>query len=108
MRSRLLAQVILVALVVVACSSAGAPTAPSGAPTGAPTTAPSAVPVSPSPIAAELTIYAAASLKAALEATRAAYEAANPGTTLVISTDASSALEVKIEQGAPADVFLSA
>jgi molybdate transport system substrate-binding protein len=37
-----------------------------------------------------------------------AYEAANPGTTLSISTDSSSALETKIEQGAPADVFLSA
>ena len=36
------------------------------------------------------------------------YEAANPGTTLTISTDSSSALETKIEQGAPADVFLSA
>ena len=39
---------------------------------------------------------------------KAAYEAANPGTTLTISTDSSSALETKIEQGAPADVFLSA
>jgi molybdate transport system substrate-binding protein len=37
-----------------------------------------------------------------------AYEAAFPGTTLTISTDASSALETKIEQGAPADIFLSA
>jgi molybdate transport system substrate-binding protein len=36
------------------------------------------------------------------------YQAANPGTTLTISTDSSAALETKIEQGAPADVFLSA
>jgi molybdate transport system substrate-binding protein len=55
-----------------------------------------------------LTIYAAASLKAALAKVKAAYETANPGTTLTISTDSSSALEAKIEQGAPADVFLSA
>lgn len=56
----------------------------------------------------ELTIYGAASLKGALEKAEAAYEAANPGTTLTISTDSSSALETQIEQGAPADVFLSA
>ena len=39
---------------------------------------------------------------------KTAYEAANPGTTLTVSTDSSAALETKIEQGAPADVFLSA
>jgi len=33
---------------------------------------------------------------------------ANPGATLTISTDSSTALETKIEQGAPVDVFLSA
>ena len=53
-------------------------------------------------------IYGAASLKAALDKAKAAYEAANPGTTLTVSTDSSSALETQIEQGAPADVFLSA
>jgi molybdate transport system substrate-binding protein len=56
----------------------------------------------------ELTVYGAASLKGALEQAKAAYEAANPGTTLTLSTDSSSALETQIEQGAPADVFLSA
>jgi molybdate transport system substrate-binding protein len=56
----------------------------------------------------ELTILAAASLKDALDDAKTAYETANPGTTLLISTDSSSALELKIEQGAPADVFLSA
>ncbi len=56
----------------------------------------------------ELTIYAAASLKSVLAKARTAYEAAYPGTTLTLSTDSSSALETKIEQGAPADVFLSA
>ena len=58
--------------------------------------------------AVDLTIYGAASLKGALEKAKTAYEAAVPGTTLTISTDASSALATKIEQGAPADVFLSA
>ncbi len=56
----------------------------------------------------DLTIYGAASLKAALELTKTAYEAAVPGTTITLSTDSSAALETQIEQGAPADVFLSA
>lgn len=37
-----------------------------------------------------------------------AYEQAHPGTTIVVSVDSSAALATKIEQGAPADVFLSA
>ncbi len=43
-----------------------------------------------------------------LDKAKTAYETANPGTTLTISTDSSAALETQIEQGAPADVFLSA
>ena len=55
-----------------------------------------------------LTIYGAASLKGALSAVSTAWASSNPALTLVISTDSSAALETKIEQGAPADVFLSA
>ena len=57
----------------------------------------------------ELTIYGAASLKGALEQGQG--RATRPPTRarpLTISTDSSSALETQIEQGAPADVFLSA
>jgi molybdate transport system substrate-binding protein len=74
---------------------------------GAATAAPR-VPASAAPPATALTIYGASSLKAALTKAKTAYEAANPGTTLTISTDSSSTLETQIEQGAPADVFLSA
>jgi len=62
--------------------------------------------IGPRPI--ELTVYAAASLKGTLEAVRTAYETALPGTTITLATDASSTLRTQIEQGAPADVFLSA
>lgn len=62
----------------------------------------------PSSAATDLTIYAAASLDEILEELRTAYESAFPGTSLTISTDSSAALESQIEQGAPADVFLSA
>jgi molybdate transport system substrate-binding protein len=93
-RSRLVAHIAFLALVVSACSTAATPSPSAPASSAAPT--------------ASLTIYAASSLKAALGKAQTAYTAANPGTTLTISTDSSSALETKIEQGAPADVFLSA
>jgi len=106
MTSRLVSLVAILAFVLAACSSAATP-APTSPPTAPPTTAASSAPPA-SGAGGSLTIYAAASLKAALGKAKTAYEAAHPGTTLTISTDSSSALETKIEQGAPADVFLSA
>jgi molybdate transport system substrate-binding protein len=82
----------LVTVLLAACSSGGGAT-PS-------------VESGPEPV--ELTIFAAASLKGALEAAKAAYEADNPGSTIIVSAGSSPALETQIEQGAPADVFLSA
>ncbi|MGE0500329.1 MAG: molybdate ABC transporter substrate-binding protein [Rhizobiaceae bacterium] len=62
-----------------------------------------------SPAAAEerVTVFAAASLKNALDAVNAACEA-DVGEPATISYAASSALAKQIEQGAPADVFISA
>jgi molybdate transport system substrate-binding protein len=81
----------ILVLILAACSSASTVTG-SGSPAAA----------------GDLTIYAASSLKAAMARIKPAYETAHPGATLTISTDSSSALETQIEQGAPADVFLSA
>ena len=61
-----------------------------------------------SPAAVDLTVYAAASLKGVLGSVTTAYQSAVPGLTLTIATDSSSTLRAQIEQGAPADVFLSA
>jgi len=105
MTSRLV--VLVSVLLLAACSGAGASPSPSAAASVAPTTA-AYVSAAPSAEPVELTIYAAASLKGALEAAKAAYETANPGTTVTLSTGSSAALETQIEQGAPADVFLSA
>lgn len=91
------------ALIVAACAGSGVSSAPSTAPTPASTTAPAS-----STADDQLTIYAAASLKGALDRARAVYEAANAGVMLTISTDSSAALETQIEQGAQADLFLSA
>jgi molybdate transport system substrate-binding protein len=105
MRSRLAALVLGLVFVLAACSngvaSPTASTAPSTAPTAATSAALSAAP-------AALTIFGAASLKGVLDKVKTTDEAANPGTTLTISTDSSATLETQIEQGAPADVFLSA
>jgi len=100
-----LAAVVSVLLLIAACSNGGAPPTAGTSASAAPTTATSSAPSAPS---ATLTIYGAASLKGVLDKVKAAYETAAPGTTLTISTDSSATLETQIEQGAPADVFLSA
>ena len=63
---------------------------------------------SPATQPVELTVYAAASLRDALEQVATAYVTAAPGISMVIATDSSAALRTQIEQGAPADVLLSA
>jgi molybdate transport system substrate-binding protein len=103
MRSRLVTSIAALAVVLAACSSGATPAPSAPAPSAA-----ASVAASPAAASVNLTIYAAASLKAALAKATIAYQAANPGTTLAISTDSSAALETKIEQGAPADVLLSA
>jgi len=94
MKFRLATVLAIVALILAACSSSA---------TAATTAAPSAAAVS-----GPLTIYGASSLKAALAKAQTTFQTANPGVTITVSTDSSTTLETQIEQGAPADVFLSA
>lgn len=86
----------LMAGVVAACSTAGATARPTDAPTATRTT----------PV--ELVVFAAASLRDAIEAAAATYSEATPGVTIRVSADSSATLRTQIEQGAHADVFLSA
>jgi len=104
-KARLAALVSVVLFALAACSNAGVFLSASTPVSAAPTTATSG---SPTAASAALTVYGAASLKGVLDKVKTTYEAANPGTTLTISTDSSTTLETQIEQGAPADVFLSA
>jgi molybdate transport system substrate-binding protein len=59
------------------------------------------------PAAAELTVFAAASLRDVAAELAAAYER-QTDVPVVVATDSSATLRTQIEQGAPADVFLSA
>jgi molybdate transport system substrate-binding protein len=97
---------VAIAGLLAACSGGATPIPSAAAPSTNPgmsgSEAPSAAARAP------LTVFGAASLKGALDQMKTAWEAANPGSVLTISTDSSSALETQIEQGAPADVFLSA
>jgi molybdate transport system substrate-binding protein len=106
MKRRSIGPLAVLVLALAACSG-GATPLPSAAAPSSPA-ASTGTASGPPAASASLMIYGAASLKGALDKAKTAYEAANPGTTLTISTDSSSALETQIEQGAPADVFLSA
>jgi molybdate transport system substrate-binding protein len=55
-----------------------------------------------------ITVFAAASLKAAFTKLAADFEARNPGTKITLSFAGSADLATQISQGAPADVFASA
>lgn len=63
---------------------------------------------SASAVAADLTVSAAASLTNAFKDVGSAFEAANPGTRVLLNFAASGALLQQIAKGAPVDVFASA
>jgi molybdate transport system substrate-binding protein len=93
-----------IGLVLAGCGTTGP--APGTADPATPPAWPPAASVASS--AGGLTIYGAASLKGVLARLSADYPVGHPGVALTVSTDSSAALEAQIEQGAPADVFLSA
>ena len=107
MRTRLVLGILML-LALAACTSAGRVASPSASSAPASPASASPASVAPSVETADLTVFGAASLAKALDQAKVAYESATPGATLTISTDSSAALETQIEQGAPADVFLSA
>ncbi|MGN7456371.1 molybdate ABC transporter substrate-binding protein [Paenibacillus pasadenensis] len=89
-------------------TDSGAAATASPAPSAAASTEPSpqASPADAEPV--QLTVSAAASLTGALGQIETAFEAANPNIELNFNFGASGTLQKQIEQGAPADLFLSA
>ncbi|KGJ03352.1 molybdate transport system substrate-binding protein [Paracoccus halophilus] len=63
--------------------------------------------IAPTAMADEITVFAAASLKTALDEIAAGWQESS-GDTVVVSYAGSSALAKQIQQGAPADLFISA
>jgi molybdate transport system substrate-binding protein len=96
---RVVGPIVIAALLAGCSATSSSSPGQSGAPTATPGSNAGAV---------ELTVYGASSLKVALDAIKTAYATLEPAVTLTIATDASSTLRTQIEQGAPADVFLSA
>ena len=70
--------------------------------------APSAPTPSAAPPVIEINVSAAMGLKEALLDIQKDYEAKRPNIKIVYNLGASGALQAQIEQGAPADVFISA
>lgn len=89
--------VAMVALVVLLAACGSAPSSGSGPP-GA----------SPGPLSGTVTVDAAASLKEAFTTLASQFEAAHPGTKVVLNFGPSSGLAAQITAGSPADVFASA
>nr|WP_154959649.1 molybdate ABC transporter substrate-binding protein [Paenibacillus xylanexedens] len=87
-----------------AASSATQPAASAPAASGEKTTPAATEPLEK----VELTISAAASLTDAMKEIQTNFEQANPNISLSFNFGASGALQQQIEQGAPADIFVSA
>ncbi|MBP1965462.1 molybdate ABC transporter substrate-binding protein [Paenibacillus aceris] len=103
--SMVLSFVLAMTLVFAACGTAEKSTTNPSASTQAQSTiAPSQKPAE----TVELTVSAAASMTDALKDIQKAYETKNPTIKLNFNFGASGALQQQIEQGAPADLFLSA
>lgn len=89
-------------------SAASSPTHTASPSTAASPARPAGTPVAAPRVTGNLTIFAASSLTDAFNELKAAIEAANPGTTITLNFASSSALRTQLEQGAKADLFVSA
>ncbi len=93
----------LILLFAAACTSASPASAPADSAPAAET--PSAAPPAQS---AELLVMAAASLTDVMNEIADGYMAENPGVKITFTFASSGALQTQIEEGAPADIFMSA
>jgi molybdate transport system substrate-binding protein len=97
-KKSLLLSIVIFCLLLAGCSNAGNAQAP------APQDTKASAPVAQK----ELIVSAAASLKNPMTEIKKVYEEKNPGIKLTFNFGSSGSLQTQIEQGAPADIFLSA
>ncbi len=96
---RLAAVLAMSALLVAGCSSGGG---------GSDSAAPESGSTAPGEVGGNITVFAAASLKATFTQLGTMFEAAHPGTDVAFNFAGSSDLVAQLTQGAPGDVFASA
>ncbi|WP_312640409.1 molybdate ABC transporter substrate-binding protein [Hydrogenoanaerobacterium sp.] len=92
-------------LLTAGCSSAGAPSSSAPSSSEPASSSESSVPAEP---AVELMVSAAASLTDCLEELKTLYTKDHSNITITYNFGASGSLQQQIEQGAPADIFVSA
>lgn len=103
---------VFLALCLV-CALVGGCAAPAAEPTPAPTVTPTAAPtvapsLEPTPEPVELIVFAAASMTESLNRIAAMYKEVAPNVELVFNFESSGTLKTQIEEGAEADIFISA
>ena len=95
---------IMAASLFAGCAPTASPeasTEPTAVPTEEPTPEPTAEPV-------ELTVFAAASMTESLNQIAEMYKSVAPNVTLVFNFDSSGTLKTQLQEGAQADIFISA
>jgi molybdate transport system substrate-binding protein len=102
---------LMIAALFAGCTQSTTTTTPvtTAAPTVAAAAATTATPVpSYTPSQSNLVVYTAASLTGASNTIRSSFSTANPGITVAFDLDGTQALKTQVENGAYADVFISA
>jgi len=105
-KSKIITSIVLILLSISILLMGGCSGSPASAP--APTQAPTQSPAQEQQKPVELNVSAAASLTDAIKAIDDLYMQKNKTVTVVANFAASGTLQQQIEQGAPADVFISA
>ncbi|MDR1821717.1 MAG: molybdate ABC transporter substrate-binding protein [Oscillospiraceae bacterium] len=104
-----LALALALSIALFACKStpAASPTPSADTPPVESVTPPEET-ATPDPLSGDLIVFAAASMTESMNALAAEFNKANPGVNVIFTFDSSGTLQTQIEEGAEADIFVSA